>query len=84
MSFDSVEDNRRFAEKFGFPFKLLSDPKREMGLAYGACDQRDAGYASRIAYVIEGGKVSHAYKVKDPAQHAAQVLADLGAEHLGR
>jgi len=35
-SFDNVEDNRKFAEKFKFPFPLLCDTDRKIGLAYGA------------------------------------------------
>jgi thioredoxin-dependent peroxiredoxin len=78
VSFDSVEDNRKFAEKLHFPFRLLSDPRREMGVAFGAADKRDTAYARRVAYLIENGKITHAYDVKDPAGHAARVLADVG------
>ena len=34
-SYDSPEDNRLFAEKFDFPFRLLSDPDRSVSAAYG-------------------------------------------------
>lgn len=79
ISFDSVEDNRAFAEKFSFPFKLLSDTDRKVGVAYGAAASADAGHAKRIAYVIEAGKITRVYQVKDAAGHPAQVLADLQA-----
>ncbi len=52
VSFDSVADNAAFAKKFSFPFPLLCDEKREIGLAYGACDSADAGTAKRISYII--------------------------------
>ena len=78
VSFDPVEDNAAFAEKFGFPFALLSDPGREVGIAYGACDSPKAAYAERISYVIDAqGRVLRAYPQVDPRIHAAEVLADL-------
>ncbi len=81
VSFDSVEDNAAFANKFGFPFTLLCDTERKLGLAYGACDNPKATYAERISYVIdEQGKILRAYPQVDPRIHAAEVLADLLSE----
>ena len=49
-----------------------------MGLAYGACDDASAGYASRISYLIdEEGMVQKAYDSVNPRSHPAEVLADL-------
>ena len=53
VSFDSVADNAAFARKYDFPFPLLCDTTRELGLAYGACDNAQAGYARRISYLID-------------------------------
>jgi len=81
VSFDSVEDNAAFANKFGFPFTLLCDTERKVGLAYGACDSPKAAYAERISYVIdEQGKILRVYPQVDPRIHAAEVLADLLSE----
>src|SRR5262245_51176053 len=77
VSFDSIEDNRKFAEKYYYNFPLLSDTNRTMGVALGAADKRDTKYARRIGYVIENGKITHAYDVKDAAHHAEQVLKDV-------
>jgi peroxiredoxin Q/BCP len=78
ISFDPLEDNAAFAEKFGFPFALLSDPERRVGMAYGACENAKAAYAQRISYVIdEQGKILRVYPQVDPRIHAAEVLADL-------
>jgi len=78
VSFDSVADNRTFAEKQDFPFPLLSDENREMGMAYGACDTEDAEYARRITYVIdEKGKILQAHPKVDTKTHAQQILASL-------
>jgi hypothetical protein len=34
-SFDTQSDNAAFAQKFGFPFLLLCDTDRSLGMAYG-------------------------------------------------
>jgi len=53
---------------------------RSLGLAYGACTNATAGYASRISYLIdEHGKIAKVYAKVKPADHPAEVLADLGA-----
>jgi len=80
VSFDTVEENRAFAEKFDFPYKLLCDTERELGLAYSAARTADEGYARRISYVIdEEGRVLLAYKKVDPQDHLEVILRDLGA-----
>lgn len=77
-SFDSVEDNRKFAEKFSFPFALLSDSKRTLALAYGAADDAGASTAKRIAYVIgTDGKVKTVFPKASPKSFADDVLAVL-------
>lgn len=76
-----MDDNRKFAEKFQYNFPLLCDEKREIGLAYGACDTPDATYAKRISYVISpDGKISEVYGHVDPPKHPAEVLAALERE----
>jgi peroxiredoxin Q/BCP len=77
VSFDGVEENAAFAKKFDFPYKLLCDTERKVGLAYGACTDAKAGYARRISYLIdEQGKIAAAYPKVVPSEHPAQVLAD--------
>lgn len=80
ISFDDVASNAAFAKKFDFPFRLLCDTDRKVGLAYGACTDPKAGYPSRISYLIdEHGKIKAAYSKVNPGDHASQVLADAGA-----
>jgi peroxiredoxin Q/BCP len=56
---------------------LLCDVDRKLGLAYGACADAKAGYASRISYLIdEQGKILKAYPKVSPGDHPKQVLAD--------
>ena len=75
VSFDTVEDNAAFAAKFGFPFPLLCDTKREIGLAYGACTAPDDEYAKRISYIIgPDGRIAHAFPKVDPKKHPEEAL----------
>ena len=80
-SFDTVEDNRAFAEAESFGFALLSDTDRSVGRAYEAARPDDDPLASlpkRVSYLIDpDGVIRRAYTVTDTAGHAAEVLADL-------
>ena len=76
MSFDNEAGNRAFAEKFQYPFPLLCDTARKIGMAYGACDTADAEYARRITYVIgPDGKISQAHAKVTAASHPKEMLA---------
>ena len=78
VSFDPPEENKAFAEKFGFPFPLLCDVERQIGLAYGAADSPTDEYARRIAYVIdEEGTVQQAHPKVDPASYPHTQLQEL-------
>ena len=74
-SFDTVEENRAFAEKFGYTFPLLCDVDHAIGLAYGACTSKKDRYAARITYVIgPDGKIEQAIETKDAGAQAAELL----------
>ncbi|MGA8059487.1 MAG: peroxiredoxin [Candidatus Binataceae bacterium] len=76
VSFDSVADNAAFARKHNFGFRLLSDIKHEVALAYGACDSLKTRYPERISFLIDpSGRIECVYDKVDPRDHAAQVLA---------
>jgi thioredoxin-dependent peroxiredoxin len=78
-SFDTPAANADFAKKFDYPFPLLCDTKREVGMAYGACDEPTAQYAKRITYVIGGdGKIERVYGTVDAKTHPFTVLEELG------
>ena len=78
VSFDSQADNRAFAEKFVFPYPLLCDESRELGIAYGAAAKPSAKYADRISYVIgEDGTILLAYAKVNPKKHLDHILRDL-------
>ncbi len=78
-SFDSVQDNAEFAKKFDFPYRLLCDTERRIGMAYGACERPQDGSAKRISYVIgPDGIIRHAFPKVDAKSHPRQVLDLLG------
>jgi len=80
VSVDPPAANRAFVEKFGFPFRLLSDEKRAVAMAYGACETAQDQYARRITYVIGAdGKIEQAIETKDPAGQAAALLGSTPA-----
>ena len=75
VSFDTPAENKAFAEKFGYTFRLLSDPDRKVGLAYQAADDAQARYAKRFTYVIgPDGRIEQAIDTKDPAGQAQDLL----------
>ena len=77
-SFDSVEKNAKFAQKFEFNFPLLCDVDRKIGVAYGAADDASAGSAKRISYLIgKDGKIRKAYPKVNAAAHPEEILKDL-------
>ena len=78
MSFDNAADSKAFAEKFKFPFPLIPDADKKIGLAYGACDSPKDEYARRIAYVIdEQGKIAQAHRKVDARSYPKDQLASL-------
>ena len=77
VSFDTVEENQAFKKKFGFPFPLLCDTERQIGVAYGACKDKTAKNATRIGYIIDpAGKIKRAYSSVDARSFPEQVLGD--------
>ena len=75
ISFDSVGENAAFASKFDFPYPLLCDTSRTIGLAYGACDDAADRHARRISYVIGAdGSVEHAFPKVEVKTHPEEVL----------
>lgn len=88
-SFDSVNEQKKFADDQGFPYLLISDPNRAVGQAYSAIREPGEKYAEygmprRISYLISPeGKIAKVYRVEadglDLDAHAEAVLADIAA-----
>jgi len=75
ISFDTREDNKAFAEKYQFPFPLLCDTTRSVGMAYGAAKDAKSGTAKRIGVIIDpDGKVKHVDDQVTPKGYAERTL----------
>ena len=87
-SFDTVDDQKAFAEAESFPFSLLSDPDRLMGESYevvrSADDPIPAGFPLRITYLISPeGTIAAAWDLNASSSldaHADDVLAEITAQ----
>ncbi|HVB82714.1 MAG TPA: peroxiredoxin [Candidatus Binataceae bacterium] len=72
VSVDSVESHRAFAEKHGFRFVLLSDPKGALASAFGVLR---GGIAARSTFVLNADlRVARAFHEVTPRGHAQRVL----------
>ena len=82
-SFDTIEENKAFADAEGFPYRLLSDPNKTAGERYEvvrAPDHQFANFPERFSYLIDPSGVIHAaYNVTDVAGHPQHVLDDIRA-----
>ena len=77
-SFDSPAENLAFRAKFGFPYDLLCDEDRAMGLAYGVADSAETVYPARASFLIdEAGVIERVYPKVDPTTHPDEVLTHL-------
>jgi len=67
------QKHANFAGKYNLPFIILADADKKIIRAYGA-----TGLSRRISYLIDPtGNITKVYGRVRPAQHAAEVLADL-------
>jgi peroxiredoxin Q/BCP len=77
VSFDTADENRAFAEKFGFTFPLICDTDRAIGTAYGANVDPAKG-AQRVGVVIDAaGTIKEWHARVDPRAWPAEVIGTL-------
>ena len=85
VSKDSVKSHKRFEEKYGLPFTLLSDVDKEVITAYDVLKEKK-NYGKivmgvvRTTYLIdEGGVIIRAFDKVKATENAAQMLGELPA-----
>ena len=84
VSKDSVASHKRFEEKYGLPFTLLSDPEKEVIQAYDVWKEKKLyGKVSfgvvRTTYLIDGdGIIVRAFDKVKAADNPRQMLGELG------
>jgi thioredoxin-dependent peroxiredoxin len=83
VSPDPVDDLRKFADKYGLPFTLLSDPGGEVAQRYGVWVEKN-NYGRRYfgnerssALVDPEGNVARVFRKVKPAEHDELVLGAL-------
>lgn len=83
ISKDTVGSHKRFAEKHGLTFTLLSDRSLETIKAYSAWGEKKFmgrtfdGILRNTYLVNPDGEIVRTYEGVDPASHFGDVLADL-------
>src|SRR5215212_11397797 len=76
VSLDSPESHRRFREKHGLNFPLLTDEGGRAAEALGVL--REGGEkANRVTFLLDAdGRISKAYPEVSPETHADEILED--------
>jgi peroxiredoxin Q/BCP len=89
ISADSAASHRKFADKFKLPFTLLADQQKSAIRAFGTWGKkkfmgREFDGILRQSFLIDpAGKIAKIYRKVKPAEHAAEVLADVRALSSG-
>jgi peroxiredoxin Q/BCP len=90
ISPDGPDSHRRFREKFGLPFTLLSDEDHAVATVYGAWTLkknygREYLGIQRSSFLVDpGGVVAYAWPRVKADGHAADVLVQLGSARADR
>lgn len=75
VSLDSPGSHRRFREKHGLTFPLLTDEDGKASQALGVLGEK--GRARRVTFLLdEEARVERVYPEVSPETHAAEILAD--------
>lgn len=83
VSVDSEKSHKKFAEKYGLNFTLLSDEGKKVVKKYGVWGRKkmmgkEYDGIMRTSFLIDPeGKIVKVYENVNPEKHAKDVLADL-------
>ena len=82
ISKDSVASHKKFEQKYGLPFVLLSDPDLKAIQAYDVWKEKvnygkTAMGVVRTTYLIENGRITKAFEKVKAAENPAQMLREL-------
>jgi thioredoxin-dependent peroxiredoxin len=77
-SFDTQQENAAFKKKFSFPYPLLCDTTRALGVAYGAAADAKAKSATRCATLIgKDQKIVEHWPKVDAREFVGEAIAKL-------
>lgn len=75
VSADTVESQKKFAEKYNLPFVLLADAEGNLSRAFGV--PTAMGFAKRQSFIVKDGKIAWIVQSAKTGDHAAEVKAAL-------
>jgi len=74
VSVDTVESHKKFAEKNGLNFPLVSDPDKQISKTYGVLSE-DGSKAERVTFIIDKeGKIAKIFTNVDVTRHANEII----------
>lgn len=82
VSGDSVEGQKKFADKYNLPFTLLADKDGAVAKAFGV--PAVMGMAKRQSFIVVDGKIAWIVESAKTGDHAAEVQAALASLGLGK
>lgn len=84
ISGDTVEDHRKFRDKYSLPFTLLSDPDNQVRNLFGVPGSLFGMIPGRVTYIIDAeGIVRQIFNSQFRAtQHVKEALKSIAAMHL--
>lgn len=83
VSKDTVKSHKKFEEKYGLPFTILSDPETKVIQAYDVWKEKKMygktymGVVRSTYLIDENGIITKAFGKVKPAENPAQMLAEL-------
>lgn len=83
ISKDSVQSHKKFVEKYGLNFTILSDETGKTIEAYGAWQQKSLigkkymGTQRMTVIINPSGNIVKEYPKVDPKKHAVEIIKDL-------
>jgi peroxiredoxin Q/BCP len=86
VSPDSINSHRKFKQKYGLNFILLSDPDKSVAESYGAYGEKKMygkitkGIIRSTFVIDEDGKIQRAWYNVKAKGHVEKVLRELGVE----
>ncbi|MBU3665332.1 MAG: peroxiredoxin [Chthoniobacterales bacterium] len=77
VSCDTVEAQKKFADKYNLPFPLLADTEQTVAKAFGVPLLPVLGVPQRQSFIIRDGKIAWIARSAKTGEHAAEVQAAL-------
>jgi peroxiredoxin Q/BCP len=74
VSVDTIESHKKFAEKNGLNFTLVSDLDKQISKTYGVLSE-DGSKADRVTFIIDKeGKIAKIFTKVDVTRHANEII----------